>query len=120
MIARLLIIWGSTFFAAGAVVVVLLYPFGRRLQPWMPLRWTHEGGDLFAKKESLLRAIKDVEFEYQNGTLAKEDRDVLVAGYRKRAVAVMKLLEEKGGEEERGLREAIESEVAAERKTLEA
>lgn len=113
-------VWLATILAAGTVLLILASPFRGRRLPWMPFRAVPPGGDLFARKEALLRAIKDIEFEYRNGTLSKDDHDVLADEYKRRAVAVMKRLEAKGEGEEVALRDALESEIAAERKALEA
>lgn len=113
-------IWTPMFLTIGIVLVILTYPFTRPRGRWMPFRPASLGGDLFEQKEALLRAIKDIEFERQSGTLSTEDHDVLIGDYKRRAVAVMKRLEASGGAKEQSLRDALESEIAAERKALEA
>ena len=85
-------IWVPILLSIGTILLILLLPFLRRRPIWMPFRGAAEGSDLRQKKEALLRAMKDVKFEYQIGTLSPEDRDGLLAGYRRRAAAVMKRL----------------------------
>ena len=116
-----LIVWGSFILAGAIVLLVIGRPFfeGGGRPSWMPFRDVHGGRDLIAKKESLLRAIKDVEFEFQNGTLSEEDRDVLREDYKRRAVEVIRQIEESGRDTDRQLRQAVEAEVAAEMKAIQ-
>lgn len=111
--------WIPLLFAIGTVLILMVFPFLRRRPPWMPFRGATEGGDLLEKKEALLRAMKDIEFEYENGTLSPEDRDVLMADHRRRAAAILKRLDALGPGEPEAM-ERLEEEVASERKAQEA
>jgi len=52
-----------------------------------------ERGELEKEKKTLLKAIKESEFDLQMGKLSKADADMLIATYRARAIAVIKELE---------------------------
>ncbi|HTL38468.1 MAG TPA: hypothetical protein VL326_35300 [Kofleriaceae bacterium] len=73
-----------------------------------------ERDELEKEKKTLLKAIKEAEFDYAMGKLSKADSDQLIASYRTRAIAVIKELERLDGiaaaQDTRG---QIEREVAA-------
>jgi hypothetical protein len=50
-------------------------------------------GELEKEKKTLLKAIKESEFDLQMGKLSKADADALISTYRARAIAVIKELE---------------------------
>jgi hypothetical protein len=50
-------------------------------------------GELEKEKRSLLKAIKEAEFDHQMGKLSKADADAMIDTYRARAIAVIKELE---------------------------
>lgn len=50
-------------------------------------------GELEKEKKTLLKAIKESEFDLQMGKLSKADADALIMTYRVRAIAVIKELE---------------------------
>jgi hypothetical protein len=52
-----------------------------------------ERGELEKEKKTLLKAIKESEFDLQMGKLSKADADALISTYRARAIAVIKELE---------------------------
>ncbi len=114
------IVWVSFILAGVTVLLMLVRPFAESTgrPPWMPYSEI-PGADLIAKKESLLRAMKDVEFEFQNGSLSQEDRDVLRAEYRQRAMEVIRRIDAEGRSVDDVVRMAIEIDVNAERHRLE-
>jgi hypothetical protein len=69
-------------------------------------------GQLLKEKKTLLKAIKEAEFDFAMGKLSKADSDALIRDYRARAIEVIKELDQGGGV---GLtaREQIEREVKA-------
>ncbi|MBK9033235.1 MAG: hypothetical protein IPL61_18510 [Myxococcales bacterium] len=86
--------------------------------------WFVAGGsrdDLEREKKSLVRAIKDIEFDRDTGKLTAADAQALIGGYRARAIEVIKMLELGGG---LGPRERILAELQAraviDRKTAKA
>jgi hypothetical protein len=83
----------SLILTALTVIVLILAPLIRRKPLWMPFPEGGRVAELLAEKEKMLRAIKDVEFEFENGTLSQEDRDTLRADYKSKAVAVIKEIE---------------------------
>ncbi|HEY4242480.1 MAG TPA: hypothetical protein VGM88_21830 [Kofleriaceae bacterium] len=50
-------------------------------------------GELEREKRTLLKAIKEAEFDFEMGKLSKEDVDEMVNGYRARAIEVIKELD---------------------------
>lgn len=52
-----------------------------------------ERGELEREKKSLLKAIKEAEFDHQMGKLSKADADAMIQSYRARAIEVIKELE---------------------------
>jgi hypothetical protein len=69
-------------------------------------------GELEREKRTLLKAIKEAEFDFEMGKLSKVDADAMIAVYRARAIEVIKELERlQGGEGT--IREQIEREVRA-------
>jgi len=69
-------------------------------------------GQLLKEKKTLLKAIKEAEFDFAMGKLSKADSDALIRDYRARAIEVIKELDHSGGA---GLsaREQIDREVKA-------
>lgn len=65
------------------------------------------------QKRAVLRALKDLEFERSVGKISEEDYKVLVAGYRKEAKRLLRLLDE-ASVEQRARAEAIVSARLAE------
>jgi hypothetical protein len=70
-------------------------------------------GELEREKRTLLKAIKEAEFDHQMGKLSKKDVDDMVRTYRARAIEVIKLLEDPGTKKGGTVREQIEREVRA-------
>ena len=71
-------------------------------------------GDLEKEKRTLLKAIKEAEFDHAMGKLSKADADAMIEMYRTRAIAVMKELERPEDDQGQGsVREQIEREVKA-------
>jgi DNA polymerase III gamma/tau subunit len=75
--------------------------------------WGLAGGaraELELEKKTLLKAIKEAEFDHLMGKLSKRDVDEMIRVYRLRAIEVIKLLEENKGT---SVRDQIELEVRA-------
>lgn len=71
-------------------------------------------GELEREKRTLLKAIKEAEFDHEMGKLSKADADAMIAQYRARAIEVLKELERLSGAGGGGsVREQIEREVRA-------
>jgi len=65
--------------------------------------------ELEREKRTLLKAIKEAEFDHQMGKLSKRDVDEMIGLYRARAIEVIKELDGVGG----SVREQIQREVRA-------
>jgi hypothetical protein len=70
-------------------------------------------GELEREKRTLLKAIKEAEFDHQMGKLSKADVDQMIGQYRSRAIAVIKMLEDPGTKQGGTVREQIQREVRA-------
>ncbi|MCZ6689253.1 MAG: hypothetical protein O7H41_06590 [Planctomycetota bacterium] len=112
-------IWIPLAFTAAIVLMVIAVPFFGRKGVWMRSPPDPVHAELVSRKESLLRAMKDIKFEYENGTLSREDRDVLHADYKREAALVLMRLEKAEGIEQARVRDAAESRVTAEREALD-
>jgi hypothetical protein len=72
-------------------------------------------GELEKEKKTLLKAIKEAEFDLAMGKLSKRDSESLIKQYRARAIDVIKELDRVGDGTELSPREQIEREVKARR-----
>jgi hypothetical protein len=72
-------------------------------------------GELEKEKKTLLKAIKEAEFDFAMGKLSKHDSDSLIKQYRARAIEVIKELDHAGDHAALSVREQIEREVKARR-----
>jgi hypothetical protein len=62
---------------------------------WFAVRGRRE--ELEREKKSLLKAIKEIEFDHQTGKLSPADAAALTASYRARAIEVIKAIEAEAG-----------------------
>lgn len=72
-----------------------------------------ERGDLEKEKRTLLRSIKETEFDQAMGKLSKPDAEQLIQMYRARAIEVIKELDRLDAGQADSPRQKIEREVAA-------
>lgn len=70
-------------------------------------------GELEREKRTLLKAIKEAEFDHQMGKLSKRDVDDMIGGYRARAIEVIKEIDRLSLGAAGGPREQIMREVKA-------
>jgi hypothetical protein len=70
-------------------------------------------GELEKEKKTLLKAIKEAEFDHAMGKLSKSDVDQLIREYRARAIEVIKELDRLAEGEAGSARDRIKREVAA-------
>ena len=70
-------------------------------------------GELEREKKTLLKAIKEAEFDREMGKLSKVDADEMIGLYRARAIEVIKELDRLGATSVGTVREQIEREVKA-------
>jgi len=84
----------------GVVALIALLAIAYVVRPlWQPRRRLHETDDtplaeLLAKKDEVLRAIKELEFDYQTKKLSETDFQRDNARLRQQAVVLMKRIEE--------------------------
>ncbi|MFQ5894891.1 MAG: hypothetical protein ACE5JJ_03615, partial [Nitrospinota bacterium] len=74
--------------------------------PPPPRPGEEDARQLLATKESLYRAIKELEFDYHTGKLSREDFEAMTELYRGRALDVLRRLDARGIREAAALREA--------------
>jgi hypothetical protein len=72
-------------------------------------------GELEKEKRTMLKAIKEAEFDHAMGKLSKRDAESLIAQYRARAIEVIKQLDRQDGDAKLTVRDQIELEVKARR-----
>ncbi|HEX4450711.1 MAG TPA: hypothetical protein VH143_07565 [Kofleriaceae bacterium] len=72
-------------------------------------------GELEKEKRTLLKAIREAEFDFAMRKLSKRDAEGLIAQYRARAIEVIKQIDHKDGDAKLTVREQIDREVKARR-----
>jgi hypothetical protein len=70
-------------------------------------------GELEREKRTLLKAIKEAEFDHQMGKLSQRDADDMIRGYRARAIEVIKEMDQLGQGGAGTVRDQILREVRA-------
>ena len=102
----------------GLAVAAVLYPFLVRMRLNEPSgTW---GGisavqELLDQRDTLFRAMRELEYDCQLGNLVGDDYEQLREAYEGEAIVVLEALEAKGN----GLAEEVEAEVAASRRARE-
>lgn len=73
--------------------------------------------ELFSRRDALYSAIKDLDFDYQTGSLSYQDYQDLVERYKRRAVSILQEIDaaKRGG----SLEEDLEREIRGVRNVLE-
>lgn len=111
-------LWTTLFLAfliaAGAAAFVL-WPLFSRAEP-DALVEDDRLTDLISRKDSVLVAIKDLEFDRQVGKLSQEDYERFNARLRQQAIAYLQQID-KLAPQSAHLDEALEAEIARQRKT---
>lgn len=81
-----------------ASITYMSQPLLRKRRQGPPARGSSNGqlGELTARKESLISAIKELEFDYEMGKLSEEDFRELNDRYRAEALEVMERLARRG------------------------
>ena len=99
----------ASLYRVGAAAVA---PEDASAEAWS--RPLGELGELEKEKKTLLKAIKEAEFDQAMGKLSKADADALIAMYRARAIEVIKAIDHLGSEEKANDKRAkIQREIAA-------
>ncbi len=99
------------FLAVGAYVT---YPL---LRPPHKREKEEAEGELLSRKEALLSAIKELQFDYELGNLSPQEHRELEEKYKARAMGVLRELDRPSPRAPRGEKE-LEKEIAALRQLL--
>src|SRR5580658_10423344 len=133
LIGWMFILWQNRFYLTPAVVFVMLgylsvvmttYNLWRTGVAAVAINEEDDGDaswgkpvgereELEKEKRTLLKAIKEAEFDHAMGKLSKRDVDEMIATYRARAIEVIKEIERLDAGEAGTVRERIEREVKA-------
>lgn len=95
----------------AVTLIAVTYPFLRRPHsvPWLGESEAAALREFFEQRDTLYRAIQQLDFDKELGNLDEEDHRQLRAQYVRRAAAVLREIDAR----ERDLTEEIEREVAA-------
>ncbi len=107
-------LWITLLFAlliAGAALVYTLWPLLRQDAPLLPVE-DDRLTELLARKDSALRALKDLEFDHQVGKISDEDFQRFNYRLSRQAVGLIQQVE-KLVPDTAQLDEALEAEIAA-------
>ena len=88
-------LWTTLFFAlliAGGAVAYVLWPLLSRAAPDVPIE-DDRLTDLLSRKDSVLVAIKDLEFDRQVGKLSAEDYERFNARLRQQAIGYLQQID---------------------------
>jgi hypothetical protein len=112
------VVIGLGYFAVVATVANLWRVGASAVAPEdnSPEAWTRPigaRGELEKEKKTLLKAIKEAEFDLAMGKLSKADADEMIRTYRARAIEVIKEIDRIDAGHADGPREAIKREVQA-------
>lgn len=112
-----ILLWVGLVVAALISVPAVLYVVWPLLQPGptLPLVDNDRLADLLVRKDILLRAIKDLEFDHEMGKVALEDYTRFSARLRRQALGIMQQID-KIAPESAALDAQLEAEIAALRK----
>ena len=94
-----------------AVVAYVTYPL---LRPPQKRKKEEAEGELLSRKETLLSAIKELQFDYELGNLSPEEHRELEEKYKARALSVLQELDHPSSSRE----EEVEREIAALRRVI--
>jgi len=84
---------------------------------WRPIGRRDE---LLLEKRSLLKALKEIEFDHQLGKMSDKDAGELSGVYRARAIEIIKALDELEGDGEVSVSDQIDREIRARLEVMEA
>lgn len=98
-----------------AALAFVLWPlFSAKVKPYHTEN--DELTELLVRKEGIMAAIKDLEFDHQIGKVNEEDYQRFDARLRRQAIAYMQQIE-KVAPQTIGLEDALEAEIARQRRT---
>ena len=106
--------------ASATLLVIIVVSLGFVAQPF----WRNQNGapradskrrnrltDLQARRDTILAAIKDLEFDYEMGKVSKEDYAQMNAQFRREAMAILQQIDQSNGKT--GSRKKLEAELQA-------
>jgi len=91
----LLICWAAVVATGFWGIRMALAAAAEGDEGWFSVRGRRD--ELEREKRSLLKAIKEIEFDHATGKLSKDDAAALTASYRARAIEVLKTIEAEDG-----------------------
>lgn len=98
-----------------AALAFVLWPlFSAKVKPYHTEN--DELSELLVRKEGIMAAIKDLEFDHQIGKVSEEDYQRFDARLRRQAIIYMQQIE-KLAPQTTGLEDALEGEIARQRRT---
>jgi hypothetical protein len=98
-----------------AALAFVLWPlFSAKVKPYHTEN--DELSELLVRKEGIMAAIKDLEFDHQIGKVSEEDYQRFDARLRRQAIIYMQQIE-KLAPQATGLEDALEAEIARQRRT---
>jgi transposase len=111
------VLWLTIGIAAACAIGALIYVIAPLRKPATPLPSEEDDrlADLVERKESVLRAIKETEFDYQTGKLAEEDFKRYDQRLRQQAIALIQQIEKIAPEAD-ALDTQLEAQIARLRK----
>lgn len=112
-------LWLAVVVAAVVSLVAVYYAISPLLKPGRaaPLLEDDKLVELLARKDALLRAIKELEFDYHVGKMSQEDYQRIDARLRRQAIGLIQQIE-KAAPASASLDEQLESIIAQFRQTL--
>ena len=110
-------LWLTIGIAVVIAAVALIYVVAPLRKPAMPLPSEDDDrlADLVARKESVLRAIKETEFDYHTGKLSEEDYARYDERLRRQAISLIQQIEKIAPEVD-SLDSQLEAQIAQRRK----
>jgi ribosomal protein L40E len=99
----------ATVLLVVATFAAVAYPFLRRQEVSTSLGASQNFKELHFKRDHTYAMIKELEFDFQSGTLSEEDYKKLGARYQSKAISILKEID--GLQEEKPLQDEIEASI---------
>ena len=85
----------AILFSLG-ILGYVLYPLFQKRYQWAGMPTIHNSGleNLIEAKKEALRALKEIDFEYQLGKMSQEDYEALKTDYQQRAIQILRQIDQ--------------------------